>query len=346
MALARASQGLAQPTPPAVARALAAYANTKDTARLPDGRSLHLVCMGRGSPVVILSAGGGDWSVDWYKVQPKVAEKTRACAWDRPGFGLSSPTSPPEMADKRTTDLQAALKADGIKGPYIVVGHSLGGLESLLLKDREPRRVVGMVLVDPSYPGQLDALGRTAPSEYAYVISHPDSRIAYDRTCAAGVRAGTIWPGKPDPSGCLSLRRPAVFPPELRDALDKADFQAGPNNYAAYLETDASYDDSDFLRQDFRVAIKLDRNYRDMPLIVLTAGEDYTLPPDAPAEAAAERPKRHAQWLRAHDDLAALSTRGVNRVVSGTPHYIHLYRPQVVIDAIDEVVKEARAAKR
>ncbi len=84
-----------------------------------------------------------------------------------------------------------------------------------------------------------------------------------------------------------------------------------------------------------------------MPLIVLTAGVDYTLPPDAPDEAKAEIPtKRHPQWVRAHDDLAALSTRGVNRVVPDTPHYIHQFKPQVVIDAIDEVVDAARASKR
>ncbi len=81
-----------------------------------------------------------------------------------------------------------------------------------------------------------------------------------------------------------------------------------------------------------------------MPLIVLTAGVDYTLPADAPDEAKAEIPRvRHPQWVHAHDALAALSTRGVNRILPDTPHYIHQYQPQAVIDAIDEVVDEARA---
>ena len=70
------------------------------------------------------------------KVQPAVAQKTRVCAWDRASWGLSSPSRQPQTADNRTSDLQAALKADGIKGPYVVVGHSMGGYESLLLKDR------------------------------------------------------------------------------------------------------------------------------------------------------------------------------------------------------------------
>ena len=93
---------------------------------------------------------------------------------------------------------------------------------------------------------------------------------------------------------------------------------------------------------DGELTIKPNRKYGDMPLIVLTAGQDYALPPGAPAEATAELPQRHAEWLRAHDALAALSRRGVNRVVPDTPHYIHLSKPQTVIGAIDEVVDEAR----
>jgi pimeloyl-ACP methyl ester carboxylesterase len=348
LALAGVSAGLAHAQPQAAAvvaagRLLALYASTKDSARLPDGRTLHMMCMGQGKPVVILTAGSGDWSDQWYKVQPKVAEKTRVCAWDRAGFGLSSPAPPPQTVDQRTTDLQAALKANRIKGPYVVVGHSLGGFESLLLKDREPSNVVGMVLVDPAYPGQLDEMERTRPAEWAYYASHPDPSVSVLLTCAADLRVGAVWHGKPDPDGCMTPRWPAVLPAELRAGLVKAEIEPGPETYAAFMETQAAYQSLRFLRIDSRLAIKPGRNYGDMPLIVLTAGVDYTLPPDAPAEAKAEIPtKRHPEWVRAHDDLAALSTRGVNRIVPDSPHYIHQFKPQLVIDAIDEVVDAAR----
>ena len=345
MALADLSAGFAQPQPtpsPAEVRALDAYASAKDSARLPDGRTIHLTCMGQGGPVVVLTAGAGDWSEAWYKVQPMVAEKTRVCAWDRSGFGLSSP---PHRAlwtvDKRTSDLQGALKADGIDGPYIVVGHSLGSYESLLLKDREPSNVVGMVLVDPSYPGQFDEMARTLPAEWAYAASHPDPSLAHMQKCAAEVLAGTVWRGKPDPDGCMTPSRPAVLPAELLAALDAAEFGAGPQSYAARLEAQAA---SQVVTLDSRLVIKSDRNYGDMPLIVLTAGVDYPLPADAPAQATAETPTRRVEWLRAHDALAALSTRGVNRTVPDSAHYIHQLRPLAVVDAIDEVVDEARGS--
>src|SRR5205814_1606569 len=114
--------------------------------RLPDGRTIHLVCMGQGSPVVILTAGEAGWSIAWNKVQPGVAAKTRVCAWDRAGLAFSSPSPKPPTVDNAASDLQAALAAAGIAGPYVVVGHSLGAYESLLLADRQPSKVVGMVL--------------------------------------------------------------------------------------------------------------------------------------------------------------------------------------------------------
>ncbi len=336
----------AQQQQSAVALALAPYASAKDSARLPDGRTIHLVCMGQGSPVVILTAGGGDWSDNWYKVQPAIAEKTRVCAWDRAGLGMSSPTNPPESVDKRTSALQAALKADGIKGPFIMVGHSLGSYESLLLKDREPANVVGMVLVDPSYPGQVDEMERTRPAQWAYT-SRPDPAVSVLLTCAAALRVGAVWHGKPDPNGCMTPDWPAVLPPELRAALEKAEIEPGPETYAAFKEAEVAYQNWQFIGIDSRLVIKPDRNYGNMPLIVLTAGVDSPLPPDAPAEAKAEIPRlMRPQWVRAHDALAALSTRGVNRILPDSTHYIHQIKPQVVIDAIDEVADAARGANR
>ena len=145
-------------------KTLVPYASTKDSVRLPDGRTIHMVCMGHGSPLVILTPGGNDWALVWNKVQPAVAQKTRVCSWERPGAGLSTPPPNPQTVAETTTDLQAALDAAHLAGPYVVVGHSRGAGESLLLKDREPSRVIGMVLVDPAVPGWHAIRDRVAPA--------------------------------------------------------------------------------------------------------------------------------------------------------------------------------------
>jgi pimeloyl-ACP methyl ester carboxylesterase len=332
------------PTSPCAAAedSLAAYASAQDSARLADGRTIHIVCMGKGSPVVILTAGAGDWGFTWDKVQPRIAEKTRVCAWDRAGFGLSFPAPRPQTVDQRTTDLQDALKTSGIEGPYVLVGHSLGSYESLVFKDREPRNVTGMVLVDPSYPGQFDALERIAPLTIAWLVSQASPSINFFRTCAADVRAGAVWKGKPDPKGCMKPPRPGTLPAELRVALDNAQIEAGPESYANLFDTQTALQSMLLLKVDSSLVMKPSRGYGDMPLVVLTAGEDDSLPRGAPTKAVAETPKRSAQWRSEHEALASLSTRGVNRSVAGSSHFIQQLKPQAVIDAVNEVVDQAR----
>ena len=321
---------------PPVDQALAVYASVKDSAHLPDGRVIHLTCMGRGSPTVILSAGAGNWGIVWNKVQPAIARKTRVCAWDRAGFGLSTMSPKPQTVDNTTTDLEEALKAAKIDGPYVAVGHSLGGLESLLLADRQPRNVVGMVLVDSTVPAKPGA-----PIFDPRGLPDPPN-VTLFRKCAAGLRAGTVRAGA-DPDGCLRGETfPADYPPELRAALDKHPANLPPETVAEGMDFLADFQSPKWLVQDPRIASKPDRNYANMPLIVLTAGELPTAPGQPPIPDA----QRHTildQLRRDHDEMAAWSKRGVNRVVDGSSHYIQQIKPQVVIDSVEEVVDEARA---
>ena len=346
LAFAPVSIAAAQETgPPAVDQTLAPYASTRDSVRLPGGRTIHLVCMGQGRPVVILTAGAGGWSIAWNKVQPGVAAVTRVCAWDRAGFAFSSPSPKPPTSDNDASDLQAALKAGGVTGPYVVVGHSSGAYESVLLADRQPSRVVGMVLVDPAIPDQAAIRDRVTPAMAAMMRAQPDMFGAFLRKCAAALRAGTLRYSGPDPDRCLHPQWPPSYPPELVAALDKRVAETAPETTAAGLETMATSASAAVTDLDSRIVIKPDRNYGSMPLIVLTAGETGS-PPDPPAALKAEIPLQQAAWRDAHEAYAKLSTRGVDRVVAGSTHDIPQLKPQVVIDAIDEVVGEVRASGR
>jgi pimeloyl-ACP methyl ester carboxylesterase len=330
-----------QPLPAIADRSLVPYADSSHAVRLPDGRALNLICMGEGSPTVILTAGAGDWSVTWSRVQPAVARMTRVCAWDRPGFGFSDPPARPQAVDETTSDLQAALTAGGIAGPYVLVGHSLGGYESLLFADREPGSVAGMVLIDPAFPDQLSALGKAAPAQASYMLSLPNPLTALFSRCSAAVRAGTLRAGGPDPDGCFHPPWPGHYPPELIAALDRRVAGASTEQLLAAWETMMFFGSPQLLEKDARVVVNPRRNYGAMPLTVLTRTE-FQPPPDFPAAARAEIPAEDAAWNHGHDELAALSRRGINARVPGTGHYIHAARPRVVIDAIEQVVREAR----
>ncbi|HEY6815256.1 MAG TPA: alpha/beta hydrolase [Croceibacterium sp.] len=322
-AAALASAASAQQDDPS----LAPYAEIAESVRLADGRMLHLTCMGEGAPMVILSAGLGDWGVVWNKVQPAIARTTRVCAWDRAGFGLSDPSPAEQTAAASTSDLEQALATR--PGPYVIVGHSLGSYESLLFTDRHRAEVVGMVLIDPSFPDQWNRFARVAP---AFSLADQQRGSAVMRQCAADLRSGALGPGTPDSAGCLAPFPPA-YPTALREALAA---RRTPEAFETMASINDSVDESATLLVDPR------RDYGAMPLVVLTAPE-RTAPAGAGDDLPAQLPRIAEEIRRGHEELAALSSRGTLVAVEGANHGIQQVRPQAVIDAVETVIAAARA---
>lgn len=118
------------------------------------GYRLHLNCTGNGSPTVVIEAGLGDWSTGWGYVQPEVAKTTRVCTYDRAGMGWSEPGPLPRDAGQFARELHTLLQKANIPGPYVMVGHSLGGLPVRVFAHDYATDVAGVVLVDSMYPGQ------------------------------------------------------------------------------------------------------------------------------------------------------------------------------------------------
>ena len=118
------------------------------------GHRLHINCTGTGSPTVVIDAGLGDWSTSWGFVQPQVAKITRVCTYDRAGMGWSEPGPLPRDAGQFAKELHALLHNANIPGPYILVGHSLGGLPVRVFTHDYPSEDAGVVLIDSMYPGQ------------------------------------------------------------------------------------------------------------------------------------------------------------------------------------------------
>jgi pimeloyl-ACP methyl ester carboxylesterase len=118
------------------------------------GRSVHIACSGTGSPTVILEAGLGDGLATWRQVQPAIARVTRVCAYDRAGYGWSDPGPKPRTGERIVADLHRALQGAGERSPFVVAGHSLGGLFLRHYAATYRGEVVGMVLVDSSHENQ------------------------------------------------------------------------------------------------------------------------------------------------------------------------------------------------
>src|SRR3712207_632680 len=118
------------------------------------GYKLHISCVGVGSPTVVLDAGAGDLGLAWAQVQPTVARSTRVCTYDRAGLDWSEQSPQPRTAEVMVDELHTLLTKAGIAGPYVLGGHSLGGLVIRQYAHTYPAGVAGIVLVDSAHEAQ------------------------------------------------------------------------------------------------------------------------------------------------------------------------------------------------
>jgi pimeloyl-ACP methyl ester carboxylesterase len=254
---------VAQTATPAAASSVPASGDFAGLVDIGDGRKMYLECRGTGSPTVILVDGyrgrGDSWSTDFLQpdagrtmVRPGVAAFTRVCSYDRPGtvldentFSRSDPVPQPQTAADAVADLHALLRAAVIPGPYVLVGHSYGGLVVRLYASTYPAEVAGLVLVD-ALPAVEKFLTPAQWAAYQHLFGQqPDVLAAYRdletvdlAASAAQVReAAAAAPLRPLPLVVLTRVRPFDLPLDLppgfsAEALERA-WAAGQAELAA-----------------------------------------------------------------------------------------------------------------
>ena len=124
-----------------------------------DGRNVEHIVAGHGAPAVVFENGLGGRLQWWAKVIPVVAQESTVFAYNRAGTGTSTEASGPRDGNAITEELRRNLREKGIPPPYVLVGHSLGGLYMQLYARRYPQEVAGLVLVDSTHPEQLEGAG-------------------------------------------------------------------------------------------------------------------------------------------------------------------------------------------
>ncbi len=296
-------------------------------AHLPDQRVINLRCVGAGRPTVLLEAGYGATSLAWGQVQALVAPRHRACAYDRAGYGFSDPGPAPRDGAAIARDLDQALRATRISGPFIVVGHSAGGLYVRVFADRRPKDVVGMVLVDPSVEYQ----DRRSAAAFGPGAGSLSGLRAFAERCLAAAEQGAL------PSNDAALAPCTPRPKADRPAAVAAARLAEAVRTTTWT-TELSELDNLWTRTSDEVAAGRPR-YDDLPLVVLTADGTYA------GASPAVRATAAGFWTSLHQEIAARSSRGSQRTVSGSSHLMMIDRPDAIAVAIEDVAAQARLAQ-
>lgn len=291
------------------------------------GHSLHIYCQGEGSPTVVLEAGLGDGSINFRALQARLVRHTRTCAYDRAGYGWSEPGPKPRDLATIAAELDALLDGAGEEGPFVLAGHSIGGLYALGFASMNPADVVGIVLLDSSHPGQLQAL--TAVPAVLDVQNMEIEGLAGIVTMA---EEGNL------PADLVRPNAPPMLRPALQDQWAQLFVQ--PNQLKAAV---AEYDAIDATMEQAAAAL----NVGDTPVIVLSRGIglEGQLPAEA-LEALGLTSDVLAQfdeiWGGLQSDLLNVSTNSKQVVAEQATHYVYYQAETLVEAAIWELVREAR----
>jgi pimeloyl-ACP methyl ester carboxylesterase len=297
------------------------------------GRNLNLYCSGQGNPTVVFESGDNDAGFDWSLLQPKVAQFTRACWYDRAGVGWSDPPPGPRTSASVVGDLHELLGRAGVAPPYVLVGASVGGEYARVYTSRYSQDVAGLVLLDSSHPDQrepafmLSAFNLMSPGKRHLICAGLPfmARFGILRFIASRMRG-------PAPSQSSGRQ-------EILEALNSRPI-------AMRVDADqtcAATDNGRFVPTRGSGNPELDNAARsagtlgDRPLIVLTAGR-YWAPPGFEKEAA----EYHEVWVHElQASLARLSAHGKQVVVDA--HHNMDEAPDAVLKSIQEVVSDVRA---
>lgn len=286
------------------------------------GYALHIHCTGEGGPIVVLDAGLASSSLDWSLVQPEIAKFTRVCSYDRAGMGWSQESPNPRTSRFIVEELHTLLKNADMPGPYILVGHSFGGINMRLYTSRYPDEVFGIVLVDSSHELQNKKFpphpAATLFDKFSNYLENLFIPFGYGRIRASRER---------------EFLQP--FPDKIREM------------YLAKIGT------TKFFRAWHQEMLNMDESYQELenensslgnkPLIVITAGK--------PVELGTEFEKQHAALLRdvfeianhLQKDLVSKSSKGKQWIAEKSDHLIPWYQPEMIVEAVRDEVKEYRA---
>ncbi len=296
-----------------------------------EGTQLHVYCVGSGTPTVLLETGRGGFGFLWQPLMSRISGFARVCAFDRPGTGWSDRIAGVQTAEQEAALFYRALQLLGEKGPYVVMGNSLGGLYSQAFARLYRDQVVGMVLIESS------AQDWNLRMPQAILKSSLKSK---EQTLMM-LRVGQVG----TPFGLLRLLRVGdkvtrfeglPYSPEVRQAVI--------SRYNMYSVCGGLLDV--YKASALMMSIPGPKpDFGDLPLVVLVAGKKKMA--DTPqAQIPKDLTKDVLQqaddiWMQLQQEHAKMSSRGELVVAEKSGHLIHSNQPELILESLQKVIAMA-----
>jgi pimeloyl-ACP methyl ester carboxylesterase len=281
------------------------------------GHRLHLYCTGEGERTVLMDAGLGDFSLIMRPLQDELAATVRVCTYDRAGYGWSEPGPAPRTGERIVAELEALLEAAEEPGPFVLAGHSFGGLTMLMFAEAHPEQVAGVVLIDSSHPRQDEAFAAVPE----FVTAQKDHMTDIEGI-AARVEAGQVR--------AVEMLRlaPRSLPLDLKYQW-AALYARPPSLGTTVAENDAWAETTGQVGGEGSLG--------DIPLIVIRAGL-----PIAEAEPGLTLTPKDAEqvdsiWRSLQENHLTRSTNARIVVAENSGHYVYVDEPALVLDAIRDL---------
>jgi pimeloyl-ACP methyl ester carboxylesterase len=297
-----------------------AIASKQDPIRYPalgrlvdvGGYRLHINCVGQGSPTLVFDAGAGEiGTLAWGDVPAQLTADSRVCTYDRAGFGWSDAGPLPRTASLIVAELHTLLANAGESGPYVLVGHSLGGKHLRLYAGQYPSDIAGIVLVDARHEDVDALIGPDA-------VQAENKQVEQFRALEVALRSVGI-------TRALGPGVLALAPPELRGLPPEYFlFQGAPQAAEANISEVRSYAESDAQLRAGAGPLG------DKPLTVLMRGR-----PDPD-------PAFWSAWQASQQTTAGLSTQGRLVVAENSGHTIQLEQPELVVSSVRQTIEASR----
>jgi pimeloyl-ACP methyl ester carboxylesterase len=304
------------------------YAGAGRWVEIGDSQSLYLLEKGSGAPTVIFESGIAATNLNWFSIQETVSRFTGTASYDRGGLGWSTPCRSARTPGNIAAELHDLLRKAGVKPPYVLVGHSFGGLVMRRFALMHPDEVASVVLVDPM---RCDEWPPINPGKQAMVdrgrrlsgYAIPIARVGLARLAVTSLlcRSGRVsgWLGHVAGDGPRHVlgrvseevgKMPREVWPSVAAHWSRPDFYNGMRNHVKAVPDSV---------REMRDADPI----RDIPVLVLTPAKSTPL---------------SAECLQ----RIAVNVRQV--VVPNSAHWVHLDQPELVADSIRSVVEAAHAA--